>query len=314
VMNSIKFMRWAKLLEQGKRVNHDLLTRSEKLRTSQDLEKRFAVAKDLAAKQLMDPARLHFTWLWDASRNNEAWEDRRWLELLPQIVELCKRDGVADMAFLLKRTKPGPGSNGMTLPDFALWREWTGMCAAFDQHSLILSWYDDNRDKNGRLFPNDTHSIPGIYMVSEVLAALEYSDRREDAIKLVGNPKWFAEALVKVYRDSLKELGPGEGDLHRAAAQHFASELNLYMGLLYGSLLSTGNFNQADSIAKLLLETLDTAASRLALVTYGLRATEASHRYFWRLLREAEAAGARAPNLRSVLEQLDRASDEMVTH
>jgi len=313
-VNSIKFMRWAKLLENGKRQNGELLLRAEEALKSSDLDERFGIAKELAAVDLMELAGQHYLALWELCRHDPEWEHKRWTELLPEVVNFCSHHLGTHLRFIKYLEAPIGHKKSPYLPTYELWQEWTRTCSGFGERDYIIKWYQANRDENGYLYKAQAYSKPGVYMVSEVMLELEMAGFRKEAIGLVENPRTFGSALISAYRESLKETESIQGGLREAVRENFEADLTRGMGLLYGCLLATDKFFAANEISNDLLKALDDPQSRLMLVTFGIRATQTSHRYFWRLLKEAEAAGATAPAIRKALEQFDRDADEMVTH
>jgi thiol-disulfide isomerase/thioredoxin len=297
-----QFLAWAEEVRAGRKPGEALLERAKALRDSTDVDARYEVAREMLRAKQYDEALAHYLWLWPATRAAVGYGGVRLSFMLSDMAQLAAQHEPAKKAFAEILAELQTRVDAAELPAFLDWQEWTGFCGYFDAKERVLAWYEKRRDGEGRLFAGNA-VFQAQFIVGEVFDALMEKDRLADAVRLYEDARARAEALVLDYRRR-KESLPDDEELRKSVEEHGRSKLTLGLSKLFAALHATERAAEAEAVAELLLETLDTPEARLALVRQALDHSQKPHASYARWLDEAEAAGGNTKLLRRKLEKL----------
>jgi len=275
---------------------------------SQDLNLRLEVAKRLVLAKHYDEALEHFLWLWQASRDLPGWGGARLSFLLSDTSRLAKLHEPARKAFFSIMDKLEAGFESGQVPQSLDWREWSSMCGSFGEDERKIAWYEKERDADGRLFAAQASDLEASHVIDDLFTQLVEMERAEDALRLIGDPIARAEELISSYKIFNKFILSMNAETREVGVPSYRRQLTKSIGQLYGALLVTGNQDMATATADLLLQTLDTPSSRLALVRHGSKISQQVLPEFVLWLDQAEAAGAKVAAERWKLKRLAKKS------
>jgi thiol-disulfide isomerase/thioredoxin len=306
---------WCKDVAAGRRASDALEERAKALAESDDVRARYDLARDLARAKQYERALAHYLWLWPKTREVPAMAGVRVSFMLRDMAELARKHAPARTAFLGLLADHEVKVEAAELPSFGAWQEWRALCDNFGEGARVIAWYEKRRDPEGRLFAahSSTSRESAVALeriTADVFDALMRADRSQDAVRLYGDARRRAASLVQDYERFMGHLAAGgleEGRDELEAQQR--RKLTDELCELYGALLASERAPEAADVGALLVRTLDTAESRLALVRAAIGVSRApADLDAW--LAEAETAGGQVEGLRRRLERLKRAPAE----
>lgn len=302
--NADDFLKWGRKLLNGKRASDGLLEESQKLMGSKDVPKRRDLANRLVLAKQYDEALEQFLWMWPASRDYPGWGGVRLSFLLSDISKLMELYEPAREAFYSILDEQEASFITGQFPGFDIWMEWSSMCQFFGEQGRMIAWYDRERDGDGRLYPNETRNPGTCPIVDNMFAILIHDQRALDALQLYAAPIARAKDLAHEYANWYELAARFDGDIREQMEASHRRGLIEGSGQLYGALLKAGRNEEARATAEILLQTLDTRASRLGLVRLGMSIGQTTSPDFTPWLDQAEAAGAKTGFLRRKLKRL----------
>jgi hypothetical protein len=181
------------------------------------------------------------------------------------------------------------------------------MCHYFAEEARLLDWYEKHRDLDGRLFDGQTADLVQGLIVTEVFDLLIETDRPMDAARLVIDGSVRGQEFVRsfdVRRHAMAGPYSGSAEIKERSDSFSRQKLRTDMSRLHAAMLLAGRVDEAAEVANLLLQALDDADSRLALVRAGIDIVGRQEVSFSKWLAEAEAAGANVRVLKKRLEKL----------
>src|SRR5262249_33287664 len=148
-------------------------------------------------------------------------------------------------------------------------QEWKSFCNYFGESARILAWYEKRRDANGALLEDQQDFVADLIR-DQVFDALIQAKRPADAVRLLADAHARPQRFGKGYESMARTAEQMGKDAGKDLIEHFQGKLVDDLGKLYGALLLAERRDDATAVAELLLKTLDTPKSRLALVRRGL--------------------------------------------
>lgn len=304
-----EFLAWARDVAAGKRSSDELMQRARELADSEDVDARYDLASDLLQAGQHDLALEHYLWLWPATREVPGMYGVRLSFMLGDMAELAEAHPPARTAFekILEGLQAEVDCEG--IPDQLAWGEWSSMCKSFGQEPRIERWYERHRDAEGRLFAGELaagqDALVAQQIRAEVFKVLLVRDRREDAVRVIGDASKYALEAIERYErivGTTAEMDePSRDEIVEFSRRAMAAEVSA----VYAALLAVGQSEDAAAVARLLIDRLDTPGVRLALVGAALSVAP-SEPSLERWLDEAEASGE-AARTRSLRRRLERA-------
>jgi hypothetical protein len=269
------FLAWATAVAAGKRSSEELMERAKSLANSEDVDARHDLARDLLRAERYDLALEHYLWLWPATREEPRMAGVRLSFLLSEMANLAREYPPAKRAFLEVVDGLQAQVDADGLPDSLAWTEWWSMCECFDLQDRIVSWYEAHRDAEGRLFTERANDLEVQRITGKVFELLVEQNRGQDAVRLLGDAHAYAAGVVKRFEQRLA-ISEGEDGEMRTQFEGFARyNLTQELSMLFAALLSASRREEAVEVGELLIRTLDTPETRLALVNAGVRGYEA---------------------------------------
>lgn len=265
-----ELLTWVKGVKDGKRASDALVERARELQQSEDVRARYELARELLQAKLYEPALVHYLWLWPASRSAPDLAGVRTTAMLAEMAALAKKHAPARQAFLGLLETLQAAIDAAEVPEQADWVEWSAMCARFDQGSRVLAWYEKRRDAEGRLFGERASEPFPERVVTEVFDALMRADRPQDAVRLFTDARKRAQGLVSRYEQAHGASAALDVEARYRMQEASRRELTNDVAELYVALLGVGRAEEAGDVASLLIRTLDTPDSRLALARAAL--------------------------------------------
>jgi thiol-disulfide isomerase/thioredoxin len=296
------FLQWARDVRAGKSSKEALAERARALHDSTDVRARLELAGQLLQTRQLDEALHHYLWLWPATREVPALAGVRLSFLLSQMRELSQRHAPAREAFARIQADLQTRVDAPGLPSFQDWQEWTSWCRSFGEANRIVAWYEARRDGDGKLFA-DQDGFLAEHVRATVFEQLMSLRRYADAAHVQGD-------LVGQARKQVAELAerPEPSQLPEAQRKQIErmleERLTKDLSDLFCAALATDEPDAAGQIAALLLETLDSPASRIALTRAALQRARVAFPAIPGWLDEAEAAGAPVKSLRRKFERV----------
>jgi hypothetical protein len=295
-----EFVEWGDGVAAGKITPAVRAAESAANAASDDPDRRYAAAKDLAGKGQLDEALEQFLWVWKATRDVPKWSGVRHSFLLADMHRLAQRHPPAQAALdgLLEDAQQRIGNAAtVSLID---WKEWTALCRELEQGQRVAAWYDTHHAEDGTLQASgmDEHVLERARddVFDELVAERRYMDAAHAGGDLLQRAQHKIEKLAMV-RAGLKARGDDE-------ALKMYDEVALPdIVALYGCSQAVGRPEQAHEIAGVVLRALDTGTARLELVRAALTMSDARDPQLGTLLREAEGLGAKDDALHAQWEQ-----------
>lgn len=294
---------WGKDVLAGRSAADALMERAKALAESEDVQARYELARDLLRAKQYELALTHYLWLWPATRAVPALSGVRVSFMLMNIGELAKKHAPAKKAFLEILEGLQVKVDGAAVPDATDWAEWSALGRTFAQPERVLRWYEARRDEAGRLYADGQDEPRRERIVADVFDALMAADRAQDAVRLFPDARARARGIVRQYEQVLAAGALGDEASRQPLTDHARRTLTDDLCELYAALLAAARGAEAADVGALLVHTLDTPESRLALVRAGVAVARQPEADFARWLDEAEAAGASVRTLRRRLEK-----------
>jgi len=290
---------WLDGVLAGKRSGDAVRERAQQLVGSDDVDARYDLAKDLLRQRDYEAAAKEYVWLWKNTRGVSKYGGVRLSFMLSDIHRLCDAHEPAREAFgaihdELDRKLQTGGS--MVYDD---WAEWFALGREFDDDARVLAYYQGKHGEDGRLSWAGPRGFLGDYVDEQVFDVLVRHGQFAEAGRLL--PDLEAGARKKLMQSrSLaameKMLAHGDEGISKIRKQQLQQDLSRF----HAAALASGQAEAADAIARMLLDELDDAESRTALVTTAIQAGRAGAQHgTW--LDEAEARGADVAALREKL-------------
>ncbi len=314
---------WGKDVLAGRRSSDALMERAKTLAESEDVQARFELARDLLRAKQYELALTHYLWLWPATRTVPAMGGVRLSFMLSNMGDLAKKHAPAKTAFLGLLDGLQAKVDAARVPDGTDWSEWSALARTFGQSQRVIRWYETRRDEGGRLYADGEGALDGSRpdesrpsasklreqrIVADVFEALMAADRAQDAVRLYPDARAHAQTLARQYEQMLSAGAMVDEAAGKELTEHAGRKLTGELSELYAALLAAARGAEAADVGALLVRTLDTPESRLALVRAGVAVARQPEADFTRWLDEAEKAGASVKSLRRRLEKLGAAS------
>jgi hypothetical protein len=282
----------------------------------EDLHGRYDHAKALAKQGKFDEALAEYLWVWDATRDAEAWLGVRHSFLLSDMSELADGYPPAGAAMLALVEKAQANMEVVDPIRWIDWVEWTSLCDRFtggggsrewydpprDGQGRIADWYDRHRDAAGRItVPTDAKLQERIE--DNLFGVLARRGRFVDAVRAGGD--LIARVVEEGKSIQALEQAAREGGAPPAEAAEFLDNMRAFFvqrqAPVCGVLFAAGEANSAKAFGRAMLDAVDTAEARRALVASALdrSATRDAQLGIW--LDEAAAMGADVADLRARL-------------
>jgi thiol-disulfide isomerase/thioredoxin len=301
-----QLLAWTADVTAGRRRIDVLRERSRSLLTSEDVDARYELARELLQAGAYEEALAHYLWLWPATRSAPGMGGVRLSYMLSEMAELAKKHEPARVAFMQILQTLQASVEAADPPRSEDWSEWSSLCEHLGEGGRVLAWYEARRDERGRLFASVVRDYRTDQILDRVFDALIDARRYLEAIRLFDNARQRAQRSIVHYR--LMTQPAAEDSLtveQRTQIQAFArNRLESDLSTLHAALLLDGRRDEAADVARSLLATLDRPEARIALVRRGVEITARPEPCFTQWLDEAEAAGAKVKSLRKRLAKL----------
>ncbi len=301
---------WGKDVLAGRRSSDALMERAKTLAESEDVQARYELARDLLRAKQYELALTHYLWLWPATRTVPSMGGVRLSFMLSNMGDLAKKHAPAKTAFLGLLDGLQAKVDAAPVPDGTDWSEWSALARTFGQTQRMIRWYEARRDEAGRLYADGEQGNGKLReqrIVADVFEALMAADRAQDAVRLYPDARAHAQTLARQYERMLSAGAMVDEAAGKELTEHAGRKLTGELSELYAALLAAARGAEAADVGALLVRTLDTPESRLALVRAGLAVARQPEADFTRWLDEAEQAGASVKSLRRRLEKLGAA-------
>jgi thioredoxin 1 len=259
---------------------------------------------------------------WDYSRNSKGWMGVRHSYLLSDIRKLADVHAPAKEALhdLLERAQANIDSVWpITWLD---WIEWTSLCDSAadertggfrewprDPEGRILAWYERRRDSEGRIPASAAVEEVRERIEADLFTVLIRSGRHLEAVRAGGDLRERVESsaiaihsIENIDPDLVTDKAKVDGALDQARRDFLERNAPVY-----GALLAAGEDETARAVAAIVLETVDSAQARIALVTAALDTGKGHQDQLARWLDETSALGADVSELRARLAKVEPA-------
>jgi thioredoxin 1 len=290
---------WLETVRAGRRSGDEVRERSASLATSDDIDARYDVAKDLLRQREYEAASKHYLWLWKNTRSGPKYAGVRLSFMLSDIHRLCDAYEPAREAFTAYHDVLDAKLRSSGSIDMDDWSEWFALGREFEDDRRVLTYFDEKRGEDGRLPWPGPRGFLGEYVDQQVFDVLVQHGRFADAGRMLGDLEAGARKKVGESR-TLRMFSKGmdsSDSLSDMARERLQDDLSRF----HGAALASGQPDAAASIARMLLEEYDDAASRVALVKMAVAVGRAGPEHVaW--LDEAERSGADVADLRTQLE------------
>jgi hypothetical protein len=188
------------------------------------------------------------------------------------------------------------------------------MCRYFDQRGRVIAWYEKRRDADGRLLGGNTGNFIVVLVIDEVFEVLIEADRPVDAIRLYRDVGRRGERFVDEYKEGLGTLGSMPEAMRDNLKEYHVGKCRNGLATLRAAALADGQTEVAVQIGEALLDLLDDADSRVALVQRTLDIAPGQTAGLAAWLDEAEKLGAKVSKLRDRLAKTDPSPASAPSH
>jgi len=293
---------WLEGVRAGRRSGDAVRERAATLATSDDIDARYDVAKDLLRQRDYEAAAKHYLWLWKNTRSGPRYAGVRLSFMLSDIHRLCDAYEPAREAFAAYHDVLDAKLRSSGSIDMDDWSEWFALGREFDDDRRVLSYFDQKRSEDGRLPWAGPRGFLGDYVDQQVFEVLIKHDRFADAGRMLGDLETAARkklAESRTIRMFSKGMDESIADMSRRRLQEDLSRI-------HAAALATRQAESAAAVARMLLEEYDDADSRTELVKMAVAVGRAGPEHTaW--LDEAEQRGADVADLRAQIETLGTA-------
>ena len=288
---------WLEDVEQGKRAIDRLRGDVETADPGAEVETRFSLAKTLSDGRDFDEALEQYVWLWEnAATIQPSWSAVRRSFLVNAVATQARvheptREAFEERLDTLDQAVREPEVG------FDTWADWNALCRALEQEHRLLALYEERRASDG-----SARSLPDVVRdpIFELLVA---DGRLDDAAAFLGDVENLAHKAVEFDQLMVQmepNLPPEQLDMSRAFRESRLREDLAQLAAVAGV---SGRADSSLTVSSMLLERLDDADSRMALVDQATRFGWADARHA-RWLDEAEQEGEDVATLRMRLVEL----------
>ena len=275
---------------------------------SDDPDRRYAAAKDLAGKGQLDAALEGFLWVWKATRDVPKWSGVRHSFLLGDMARLAERHAPAQQALESLLDEAQRNIESAKPIQWLDWIEWSRLCGALGQEERIVAWYEAHRDANGAVACEglDAKLMQRVQddIFKQLLARHRFVNAGRAGDDFVSRARSWVDLQAKMTATAAEHPSDETAQISSGYAQSMLARL----APMYGCAFAAGQVVAAHQIADLVVGVLDTPGARISLVRAALDMSGTSDPQLTLLLDKAAELGGETAALRAEIQKRESAA------